>query len=224
MERKKVFIAIPTYDSRMHVDLARVLFEWAKQFNINLNFSHRAVPLHAARNILIERFLETDCEYIFFIDDDVVPPQNVIEELIKADKDIIMPGTLMVKPVGRRGCCPVPQCMKKVEGVDGYKPFWGEGIQETDTIGGAAFLVKREVFEKEPYKFRFTYQPNGARKKGADVCFSEDMRERGYKLYVHFALACRHIRDVDLLRIHNFLGDLQKNGTQYTGCDKKLDS
>lgn len=209
--RKKVFIGIPTYDSKIHVDLAGCIFSWGKEYNLSVAFAQRSVPLHAARNVLVEKFLTTDCEYLFFIDDDVIPPLDCIEELIEADKDIIMPATLMLKPIGKDKTCPVPQCMGHYnEKKKGYRPMWGEGIIEVETIGGAAFMVKRHVFEDEPYMFRFEYYPNGSRKKGADVAFSEDMRARGYKLYAHFDLACRHVRQADLLGIYNTIAAINK--------------
>ena len=211
MERRKVFIGIPCYDERMHIDLAGVIFQWGKKFDLSIGFAVRAVPLHAARNIIVKKFLTTDCEYLFFIDDDVIPPQNALEELIEADKQIIMPATLMLKPIGPGMTCPVPQCMGNYNPAKkGYRPMWGEGIVEVETIGGAAFLCAREVFTAEPYKFRFEYYPDGSRRKGADVAFSEDMRARGHKLYAHFDIACRHVRQCDLLGVYNTIANLNK--------------
>ncbi len=205
MKKDKVFIGIPAFEAQVHTDLVGVIFMWAHKFKIDLLFCNGATPLHAARNVIVEAFLKTNCSHLFFIDDDVIPPEPTLGKLLEADKDIIMPATLMIKPIGPDAMLPCPQSMKKVEGTEAYKPFYGEGVAEVDTIGGAAFLVKREVFESEPYKFHFTYYDNGARKKGADVCFSEDMKKRGYKLYADFDLACRHVRQVDLLKVHNAL-------------------
>jgi hypothetical protein len=210
-KRAKVFIGIPSFRSQMHVQLSGRIHEWGCKYDIQVAYARGATPLHAARNLLVELFLKTDCEYLFFIDDDVVPPSDALDELIEADKDIIMPLTLMIKPITEEAAVPVPQSMRNHDPTkEGYKPCWGTGIEEVDTIGGAAFFVKRKVFEEKPYKFRFEYYPNGRRKKGADVAFSEDMRARGYKLYAHYDLPCQHIRQVDLLRIYKALSLLAK--------------
>jgi glycosyltransferase involved in cell wall biosynthesis len=206
MKKEKIFIAIPTEDSFIHCDLAGVLFYWGSHYPLHIVFAQRATPLHAARNILLEAFLKSDCDYLFFIDDDIVPPNNALDDLLAADKEIISPGTLMPKEIGVKAKIPVPTAMRRRNPADeGYYPCWGEGVEEVDTIGGGAYLVRRHVFEDRPYKYRFEYENNGARKKGADVAFSEDMRARGYKLYVHFGIPCRHVRTIDLLEVHNAL-------------------
>ncbi len=49
---------------------------------------HRA-SIDQARNTAAEMALQSDCDYLMFIDDDVLVPPETLDILLKADKDII---------------------------------------------------------------------------------------------------------------------------------------
>ena len=42
-----------------------------------------------SRNIIIDYALKNNYDYIFMMDCDVIPPENIIEELLKCNKDIV---------------------------------------------------------------------------------------------------------------------------------------
>lgn len=47
------------------------------------------VPIHIARNILLERFVNSSCDYLWFCDDDNPPLLDVLQKLVDSKKDIV---------------------------------------------------------------------------------------------------------------------------------------
>lgn len=76
-----------TIDTRMSCFLYALLKTSAHE--ISIAHTNR-VDISSARNELINDFLQTDKEYLLFLDDDN-PPENVtfLDTLIDADKDIV---------------------------------------------------------------------------------------------------------------------------------------
>lgn len=44
--------------------------------------------VHTARNRIVAKFLQSDCDYLWFCDDDNPPSSDVLKYLIEADKDV----------------------------------------------------------------------------------------------------------------------------------------
>lgn len=176
-----------------------VTMEWALAFRqLSIPFPHlysfvRGVPIDRARNQLVETMLEKGCEWLFFLDSDVIVPPNIIEKLM-AHKQPIMSALYY-----RRYPPYNPSMWKlaehpKPEGK--YTPIMsfpkGE-IVEADVIGMGACLIHRRVFEKlEPPWFKWT---QGWEKGGVseDFYFCEKAREKGFRLLVDTSIVCKHV-------------------------------
>ncbi len=199
-----IMIAIPTVSGNINHALAVRLIEWSHDsaITISLKFFTNLSPLDNARNNAVKMFLEDYYTHLLFIDDDIIPPQNCLRELLAADKEIIAPlcftfnhgddGLLFPQPVAHR---------YNKEGK--YEPYIGKGIEETDVVTGGMFLVKREVFEKLERPFYFTYHKNGLVIFSEDFVFSQQCQRLGYKLYTHYNLHCGHLKVVNVKDIND---------------------
>jgi len=147
-------------------------------------------PVDAARNFIISKFLESDADYLWTIDDDEVSPPGTLDAMIAADKPVV--------------CVDAPA--KKTGKSNVFRNLDG-------TVAATGFgcaLFKREVFEslEKPwfslaprrqlikrnrcYEFPIvdnTINPWG----GEDVNFSLKLREKGYELYVLDGFVCDHL-------------------------------
>jgi len=87
--RQKVLIALPTMTS-VTPYLVPILFNLGQSKDFRVYFHlETEVSFHSfARNKCVRKFLESDADYIFFIDSDTVPPPNALD-LAKLDKDIV---------------------------------------------------------------------------------------------------------------------------------------
>lgn len=162
MQGKKIMIATPMYGGMctglyvggliktiMTLQSAGISVYWFQLMNESL--------ITRARNELVWNFMESECEYLMFIDADISFEGNAVGQLMAADKDIVC-GIYPKKEVdwGR-----VEMAAK--QGYDNLKDFGGAFVlnmvsdeRDSDATGaievrhgGTGFmLIKRQVFEK----------------------------------------------------------------------------
>jgi len=134
--------------------------------------------------------------HLYFMDSDVVPPENTLKRLYDYDLPIVA------------GLYPMRVNEEDTWSFKGdserkaYGGWWPrsvplpDGLTEADAIGGSTLLVKREVFEKlERPWFKIVYKAieNGhAYDEGEDEYFSRIARQAGYKIMVDPAIICKH--------------------------------
>jgi len=144
-----------------------------------------------ARNILAEK-AKNVADYIFFIDDDVIPPINTITKLLKHDKDIVC-GLYFSRPEPH-----FPQIFYKnkedSERYDCVEDYKKDSLIEIDSCGAGCILIKAEVFKKLKLPY-FQYIPKGENnpRKGEDFYFCEKVKESGYKIFCDTSIICKHI-------------------------------
>lgn len=144
-----------------------------------------------ARNLLAEKAMEV-ADYIFMVDDDILPPINAIAQLAKHEKDIIT-GLYFAKQEPH-----FPQIFLKNEEVanryDAIQEYKKDSLIEVDSCGGGCLLIKSDVFRKikKPY---FQYIPKGEDhpRKGEDFYFCEKVRDAGIKIFADTSVICKHI-------------------------------
>ena len=194
-------------------------------------FSHHILPgiapVEFARNHLVQHFLErTRADYIWFIDDDVVPTATSAE-MLKIDADIVSgrcwiwredehSGTRFHVSSFQRDDHP-PHRFRTVKPSDP-----DDVIKDVDAAGAACLLIKRSVFEDPrmrldpvyttpegetkslddepgpPAFFRTVQKPNGERYWGEDIDFVWRAKQLGYSAKVHLGASFGHIKEMDL--------------------------
>lgn len=205
-DKPSVFIAIPNFSGYVHHELIIRLIEWShsEQIKATIRFYPHLAPLDNARNWAVKDFLESYNDYLLFIDDDIIPPSNALLELLRADKDIIAPLCFTVKRDDNGFLFPMPVAHRYNDNHE-YRPYIGHGIEETDVITGGMFLVKREVYEKIERPFYFTYHKNGLVEYSEDFVFSQQCQKLGYKLFTHYDLLCKHLKNIDVKDINDLM-------------------
>ena len=200
----RITIAIPnlgTMDTRLVMKLLRwqvMPVNW-EQVTIIAPIGH--IPHDSARNYCVDQFLQTDDTHILFLDSDVVPPVDALEELLKADKDAISglyPSEWFDNEDGK---------LKKRNNVferireDGELiEAKGKGVERIMQCGGGCLLIKRHVVEevmKAPW-FEFHYNERGLMNIGEDVDFCKKLAAAGVELHAHFGVQCQHVKQVVL--------------------------
>lgn len=143
-----------------------------------------------SRNILREIVLENNYDYFFSLEQDVIPPKDVIEKLLKHNKKIITG---------------VYYTVYKVNGREEVKPLvWGETenkeemkfltkeVKENKLIkikacGLGCILIHRGVLEK--IKFRFEED----KETFDDMFFCKDAEKNNFEIYCDTSVKCKHL-------------------------------
>ncbi len=144
-----------------------------------------------ARNLLAEKAKDV-ADYIFFVDDDVLPPMDTITKLLSHKKDIVS-GLYFAKQEPH-----FPQIFTKnadnptrYDSVEEYKK---DSLIEIDACGAGCMLIKADVFKKlkQPY-YHYIPKSDTEPRKGEDFYFCEKAKEAGYQIYADTSVMCKHI-------------------------------
>lgn len=146
--------------------------------NLGKTFGHQRgeysyCNLALLRNMLLDEFLKSDCDYLFSIDTDIIIPEHSLEQLIENDRDIC---AMLIRNHPK---------IKAHNALIGGKhiPEFREGIIPVD-LTGAVYLIKREVIDAG---VRY-----GSHPIGEDAPFCEQARQLGFELFVDTRLRPVH--------------------------------
>ena len=178
-------------------------------------FMSKEIPLDVSRENMARRALDAGFEWLFFLDSDVLPPENVFEELFSVKQPIVT-GIYRTKKKGNGWS--IWKEGKNTAGQDtlDHVENWSEKIITCDTTGFGCILIHRQVFENFYLKFPtlpwFLWTMNRhpgfmqsievpdphMRHVGEDFWFCLLARACGYKIYVNTDVKCTHIGTVKL--------------------------
>jgi hypothetical protein len=170
----------------------------------------------AAREGIIQDFLATDCDMIWFLDSDVCPPKHVLDLITMHGDKWLCAGApypvLMAQP-GENNRQVIFTVYKKMpdhpDGKTRLAPCAvpDEGIEFIDGIATGCLIIKREVFDRleRPF-FEFKFDPiTRAPIEGEDIGFCLKMSRLGIKFFIDYSMACKHYKNnIDLLEINNY--------------------
>lgn len=171
----------------------------------------------AAREGIVQDFMDSGCDILWFLDSDVCPPKHVLDlvtmhgdkwKVAAAPYPVFMaqPGESFRQVVYTVYKAIAPHPITKQSRIAPCDvPHEG-----TDFLDGAAtgcLFIKREVFDKleRPY-FEFKYDPiTRAPVEGEDIGFCLKMHKLGIKFFVDFSMVCKHFKNnIDLVEMNNY--------------------
>ncbi|CAB5083047.1 Anp1 [Burkholderia cenocepacia] len=180
-KRERVGVCIPSGDM-VHADFAMSLAALA------FTTRHPIALLNAKgslvvtnRNTLVDQAAQLDCEWLLFLDSDLVFPRDTVARLIAHDKDI----------VGATYCKRVPPYEVLGRTLTGERLEAAFGLVEVAGLPTGCLLVRRAVFDalRRPY-FRTPAHEDGdvdgmpAHIEGEDYYFCRVAREAGFSVWL----------------------------------------
>jgi hypothetical protein len=153
-------------------------------------------PVDQARNILAQKALEMGSKYLWFIDDDTIPPPNSLVRLM-----YILDNEPSIKAIGGVYCtkseCPAPVAYRG-QGKGAYWNWKKGDIFEVTGIGAGCLLISTDVFKELPYPW-FKFEEEIVYEVGKpshyvseDIYFCNAVRAAGYKVFAHGGILCDH--------------------------------
>lgn len=146
--------------------------------------------LEENRNGVAETFMNSNADYLAFIDTDMRFPKYAIKKLMERDVDIIGSNY-------RQRRLPLWTARKDNHDVPSEDKT---GIEEVEFIGMGVCLISRRVFEKMKKPWFPRIWMEGGFFEGEDVGFCRQARDLGFKVYVDHDLTqeVQHIGEVYL--------------------------
>lgn len=150
------------------------------------------------RNKIREKVLDGGYDYFFSLEQDVVPPVDIIERLISRNKEIIsgcyftvFPNYPSVRLVA----------FKHVPPANPAEPFWDVGpplgimevlpsrLLDVSVVGVGCLLINRSVLKKVSFRY------DAATDASDDMFFCYDARKAGYSVFLDSSQFCQHYYD-----------------------------
>lgn len=192
-EPAKVLVAYPSKGSAHGISeqWADAMHGLRVTYPAATTFSVSGVPWDVARNKCALFCLENGFDYLLFIDDDVVPPVDVVPRLLSHQVNV-------VGGIYRQKMLPHDWCMFKAgtlpTGQHTKTPIApNNNLVEVDYIGAGCLMIHRSVFEMLQYPwFVWDLTPANPSGKSEDFYFTDLCKKNGIKVYADTAVQCLH--------------------------------
>lgn len=171
-----------------------ILQEFARRFPVRLLYDNSSRPggwqrgfyqfsrLAELRNRLLNEFLQSDCEYLFSVDSDILVPPNCLQQLLQADKDVVAALVCNGAEIGDDQFYNVFTLTD--DHLQPIRNFPRDRLFPVDCTG-AAYLIKRRVIGAG-VRYNSSWGPE-------DIGFCRQVKEYGFSIYCHGAIECVHV-------------------------------
>ena len=146
----------------------------------------------ASRNLLRDHVLKNNYDYFLSLEQDVIPPKNIIESLLKHNKQVISAAYFNFRIVNNERKPKPMLWFKPIEEkkeIMYYLPdefiLKKPGLYKMHACGLGCLLIHRNVLEK----IEFRHREEGF----DDVWFCKDCRDNNIEIYADTSLKCQHI-------------------------------
>jgi hypothetical protein len=171
----------------------------------------------AAREGIVQDFLDSGADILWFLDSDICPPKYVLDLVVQHGDKWQVAGApypvFMAQPgeAQRQVVFTIYKAMQPdpATGKPRLAPTEcpSEGTAFIDGIATGCLFIKREVFDKleRPY-FEFKYDPiTRAPVEGEDIGFCLKLHRLGIQFFIDFSMVCKHYKNnIDLLEMNNY--------------------
>lgn len=161
--------------------------------------SSQGFPIDTARNEVCRLFLQSDADYLLFLDADMRHPGDLAHRLLVHDVDVVTGRYQMRKPpfhtVAMRRVGSGPHDFQAIEEQHGLVPI--------DRAGAGCLLIRRCVIEDiktihgENW-FQYQAGPDGLRTVSEDMWFFEKAQELGYQPYCDLDVVSTHVASFEV--------------------------
>ena len=206
-----VLLACPTR-GRVWFETAMSLAEISQEHGVHeLLYVHNTRSVLDASNEIIKAFLETDCQSLLMIDDDVVPPADLLRlvHVLKVEDEAGIVGAPC--PIVRPDLPVVPNLYRLDEASNEYAIDLSmslteipEQVVEVDGIGFGAVAISRSLAMAQP-TFENRYDSKGEIYMGEDLDYCLRAKAKGYRTLALMDMLCDHRVDMSAAQVASIL-------------------
>lgn len=183
----------------VHARFMRSVLDEAGRSGAVVKDRHSEPFVDKARNLLVDEFLASECEWFLSVDTDIILPACVVSRMLVRHKPFL--GALIYVNDNP----PFPQIYRKIAdfGLGSFgtmlvhQDFEPGELVEADGTGAGCLMVHREVFEAIPKQSPFRWFQHEQRFNdmfGEDITFCLRAGAAGYQLYIDTAVHAGHIK------------------------------
>jgi len=192
-QQLKVLMVIPSVNGSIECTTAKSIFDLKipPYVQLDVEFMH-GYTLPQSRNRCVLLAKERGVDYIFWVDSDIVLPDNALMDLL----------ALNLPFASGWYCKKVPEILPRrlAEVFSGSGNYEAEQIAaKTEPfaveqgVGFGCCLTHISLFPDDPNHYWFRYQEDGTSMCSEDLTFCKAVKDSGVDLIVHPAIYCMHI-------------------------------
>lgn len=188
----KILIAVPCMDS-VAAQFSQALAMLEKEGKCLVSFVIGSL-IYNSRNDLVRQALKLECDYILWLDSDMVFPPETLKYLLKEMEET---GADFISGLYFRRCAPFsPVAFDTLEIKDGkatWTDYRGElsGLHEVGGVGFGCVLQKTDMLLEMAAKYGDFFGPLA--NVGEDLAFCWRARQLGYKIMLDCNLKLGHV-------------------------------
>lgn len=181
------------------------VFTLSQQYRCIIQGAEGGPLISRARNIILERFLETEAEYLLCTDTDTVFEARDVQFLLEAGKPIV--GALYYGILGGNPNSTFPVALTYQGGILQSLDQAPSSLTRVDAVGMGLTLIRREVVEalepsselNKPFAEAVYEQPDGTfRHHGEDAVFCLEAIKHGFETWLEPKARIGHRKTVVL--------------------------
>jgi len=193
-----VFVCIPTARDIHGLTTAAVFRICAGHADGAEFKTYQAQPTDYCRNLCVRDFLKTGHSHLLFIDSDVQPPDDCLDQMLAANRPVVC-GMYPLLLDDSNLCVSVAQ--RTADGEYRFLHDFPDEPFEADAAGMGCCLIRRDVFDLIEYPWFHFQQRSDCQLTGEDVYFFEQCGRAGVRPLILPGILCSHFKTVDLLEV-----------------------
>ena len=158
-----------------------------------LYFDSPVQRISASRNKIIEKAIKEDFDYIFFLDQDTIPPEDSIERFLKHNKKALCGicfsrrAFVAGKPIFTPNVYKVILSDKELPDMKELtqEEIFSNELHEVVSCGGACIFIHKDIFKKVRFKEDL--------KQFEDRWFCIDLYKNKIPLFCDTSIKCKHL-------------------------------
>lgn len=144
-----------------------------------------------SRNIASRYAVDNNFDYIFWVDTDMILPEDALTKMFSHGKDFVS-GVYSYKFIGNKNAVAKRLIDGVYEDISIKEIQESKGIVEVDGVGFGCVLMKVDMLKKIDFPW-FIYTEG----MGEDIFFCRKAQEKGYKIYLDTDVICGHIGQIN---------------------------
>ena len=194
----KLGICVPMYNVVPASFVVNFLHRLTELYTNGRNYEvkiyiEQGTVIDRARNQLARKALNDECDYIMFIDADMILPPKAIDDLIDMNLNIVS-GLYFAKG---KPYLPVARIKKNDDDIDHkfLETFEFGKVMKVAGAGMGCCLIKADVLKKLEYpwfKFEWKKIKGSMQQLAEDLYFCNAAKKIGYDTYLNTGIVCEH--------------------------------
>lgn len=188
----KTGVALAVVSGRGYCPIAMLQAVVLQGWPTNVNFTILTITgkdIDAGRTLAIEQALLAGVKYLWFLDDDTVPPQDAARHMMQVFRN--HPKAMVVGGIYTTRAAPPEPIVYATQGAGAFWDWKGGEVFKCWGLGTGCMMIDLDVFRylDKPW---FLTRNDAELRESDDLHFCELVNQAGFEVWAHGGVLCHH--------------------------------